>query len=32
VLQDGEIIETGIYSELMANKGYFYELAKRQIA
>jgi len=32
VLQDGEIIETGTYDELMANRGFFYELAKRQIA
>lgn len=32
VLHDGEIIETGPYEELMANRGFFYELAKRQIA
>lgn len=32
VLEHGKIIETGNYEELMANKGFFYELAKRQIA
>ncbi len=32
VLRDGEIIETGPYEELMENRGFFYELAKRQIA
>jgi ABC-type bacteriocin/lantibiotic exporter with double-glycine peptidase domain len=32
VLEHGKIIETGVYEELMANRGFFYELAKRQIA
>ena len=32
VLQAGKIIESGTYEALMANKGFFYELAKRQIA
>ncbi|MBA4394005.1 MAG: NHLP bacteriocin export ABC transporter permease/ATPase subunit [Desulfobacca sp.] len=31
VLHHGEVIETGRYDELMEQKGYFYELAKRQI-
>lgn len=32
VLQHGEIIESGNYRQLMDKKGFFYELAKRQIA
>ena len=32
VLQDGEMIESGTYEELMAQKGFFAELAKRQLA
>jgi ATP-binding cassette subfamily C protein len=32
VLQDGEILEAGNYEELMAKRGFFYELAKRQLA
>jgi len=32
VLEHGKIIETGNYDELMAHQGFFYELAKRQIA
>ena len=32
VLDQGKIIEVGTYEELMANKGLFAELAKRQLA
>jgi len=32
VLEDGEIVETGTYKELMEREGFFAELAKRQIA
>ncbi|WP_459933795.1 NHLP bacteriocin export ABC transporter permease/ATPase subunit [Fundidesulfovibrio butyratiphilus] len=32
VLRHGQVAEVGTYGELMAKKGYFYELAKRQIA
>lgn len=32
VLNDGEIIESGSYDELINKKGYFYELVQRQIA
>ncbi len=32
VLQNGEVIESGAYEELMDLKGFFSELAKRQIA
>ena len=28
----GKVVEAGTYEELMAQKGYFYELAKRQIS
>jgi len=31
-LDKGVIVESGTYEELMANKGFFYKLAKRQIA
>jgi ABC-type bacteriocin/lantibiotic exporter with double-glycine peptidase domain len=31
-LDKGVIVESGSYPELMAQKGFFYELAKRQIA
>lgn len=30
-LENGHIVEEGNYDQLMAQKGYFYELAKRQI-
>jgi len=32
VLQDGEIIESGAYDELMRRKGFFADLAARQLA
>ncbi len=32
VLRDGAVAECGTYEELMAQKGFFYELASRQIA
>lgn len=32
VMKDGGIEECGTYEELMAKKGFFYELARRQIA
>jgi len=32
VLQDGEMIESGTYKELMAREGFFTDLAKRQLA
>lgn len=31
VLNHGKIVESGTYSELMKNKGYFYELSQRQV-
>jgi ABC-type bacteriocin/lantibiotic exporter with double-glycine peptidase domain len=31
VFRDGRIVETGNYDGLMEQRGYFYELAKRQI-
>lgn len=30
-LQDGQALESGTYQELIANKGYFYELVQRQL-
>ncbi len=32
VMKKGEIVETGNYDQLMKQKGYFYDLVKRQIA
>ena len=32
VLEQGEVIESGNYEELMAQEGYFYGMARRQIA
>ena len=32
VLQNGSIVQTGNYEELMAQKGPFADLAKRQMA
>ncbi len=32
VVQHGEVIEVGTYSELMDKKGFFYQLAVRQVA
>lgn len=32
VMKDGEIAESGTYETLMAQKGFFYEMASRQIA
>ncbi len=31
-MQKGHVVESGTYEELMARKGYFYDLAKRQIS
>ncbi len=31
-MKRGEVVESGTYQELMDQKGYFYELAKRQIS
>jgi len=31
-LRQGQVVEAGTFKELMAKEGYFYELAKRQIA
>jgi NHLM bacteriocin system ABC transporter ATP-binding protein len=31
-MRQGRVVESGTYAELMAKKGYFHELAKRQIA
>ncbi len=30
VLKNGKIIESGSYNQLIKNKGYFYDLYKRQ--
>jgi len=32
VIEAGQVVESGNYEELMAQNGYFAELAKRQIA
>ena len=32
VMHQGKVVEAGAYEALMAQKGYFYDLAKRQIA
>ncbi len=32
VMHHGKVVEEGSYDELMARKGYFYELARRQIS
>lgn len=31
-MKNGQVVESGIYEDLMTQKGYFYELAKRQIS